>query len=166
MIEIKAMDQGYLHTRCLHSGPVDTATWQARANAESIKRKQIGWVPIIAGGILALWVALSPSMVHGDWSGNNFLVISIATLILFVAYPIGPMSAVAAVLGLHTLAILMAGFEEGRQFNWWVVAATVLGRDIVKCCGSVSIAYVPGAHTVHESTMLPSRRAAAVRLES
>lgn len=28
MIEIKPMDEGYLHLRCLHDGPIDAATFE------------------------------------------------------------------------------------------------------------------------------------------
>jgi len=51
------------------------------------------------------------------------------------------------------------------QWTDWFEGLTITLGDIVKCCGSAFMACVPGAHTLSELTMLPSRRA-ALRWES
>jgi hypothetical protein len=34
MVEIKPMDEGFLHLRCLHNGPIDARTFREKAGFE------------------------------------------------------------------------------------------------------------------------------------
>ena len=43
MVEIKPMDEGYLHLNCLHDGPIDTSTLESSSDELSTHFPPLPW---------------------------------------------------------------------------------------------------------------------------
>ena len=71
---------------------------RARAAHDASKGRRTGWYVIL--GLLVIFFALTPGLVHPDHAGNNFLLIPPVTILLAIAAPIAPLMSASLVLGL------------------------------------------------------------------
>jgi hypothetical protein len=72
---------------------------------------------IIVLGVLSVWLALSPILIHGDWGGINFFVLPVVTVFLAATCPLKPSLVASLTLMLYPINFLMGSLVPILQWH-------------------------------------------------